>query len=180
MERRSFLLSLAGAAAAARARAAEAKAFPGTLCFFSKHLPRLDARGLARALKPLGFGGVDLTVRKGGHVAPENASALLPGFVEAIRGEGLSVPMITTELLRAADATAAPIFETAGRLGIPYLKPGYWRWAFADVRKELAAAAADLRSLSELAPRANVQIGFHNHSGYLGGSVWDIAPVIDT
>jgi sugar phosphate isomerase/epimerase len=179
MERRSFLLSLAGAAAAARAGAAGPGTFSGTLCFFSKHLPRLDGRGLARALKPLGFGGVDLTVRRGGHVAPENAAALLPGFVEAIRGEGLAVPMITTELQRASDPTATPLFETAGRLGIPYLKPGYWRYAFQDVRTELASAATDLQSLAELAPRTGVQIGFHNHSGYLGGSVWDIAPTID-
>jgi len=39
MNRRSFLVSVAGAAAAARAFAAERKGFPGTLCFFSKHLP---------------------------------------------------------------------------------------------------------------------------------------------
>jgi sugar phosphate isomerase/epimerase len=179
MNRRSFLVSVAGAAAAARAGAAERKGFPGTLCFFSKHLPRLDGRGLARALKPLGFGGVDLTVRKNGHIAPENAAALLPGFVEAIRSEGLAVPMITTELLRASDPTAVEVFETAGRLGIPFLKPGYWRYAFVDVRHELAVAAAELRSLAELAAKAGVQIGFHNHSGYLGGSVWDIAPAID-
>ena len=25
-----------------------------------------------------------------------------------------------------------------------------------------------------------VHMGFHNHSGYIGGNIWDIAPVIDT
>jgi len=70
MNRRHFLGALTTAALVPPARAAETSRFQGTLCFFSKHLPRLEARQLGRALRPVGFGGVDLTVRKGGHVAP--------------------------------------------------------------------------------------------------------------
>jgi sugar phosphate isomerase/epimerase len=153
--------------------------FPGTLCLFSKHLPGLDASGLGRALKSLGFDGVDLTVRPGGHVVPERAAADLPPFLRTLRDEGLEVPMITTGLVAAAEATARPILETAGRHGVPFFKPGYYRYAFADVRQELEHAAAELRGLADLSTRSGVVLGFHNHAGYVGGPVWDVARIID-
>jgi sugar phosphate isomerase/epimerase len=180
VSRRRFLGAAAGAAAAALSRRGEAaNGFRGTLCFFSKHLPDMDAKGLARALARLGFGGVDLTVRPGGHVAPERAAADLPPFLAALREGGLEVPMITTGLLSASEPTARPILETAGRHHVPLFKPGYYRYAFADVRKELGTAAAELRGLAELATRCGVQLGFHNHAGYVGAPLWDIAPTID-
>jgi L-ribulose-5-phosphate 3-epimerase len=184
--RRRFLRAAAmGAAgfasrrAAAAAPAAVAAAFPGTVCLFSKHLPTLDARGLGRAVKSLGFAGVDLTVRPGGHVTPERAAEDLPSFVQTLRDEGLDVPMITTAIVSAAEPTARPILETAGRRGIPFFKPGYYRYAFADVRQELARAASLLRGVAELGTRSGVALGFHNHAGYVGGQLWDIAPAID-
>ena len=87
--------------------------------------------------------------------------------------------MITTGLLSAGDPTAAPLLETAGKLGIPFFKPGYARYAFRDVRQEIAAAAADLRGLAALSMRHQVVLGFHNHAGNVGGPVWDVVPVID-
>jgi sugar phosphate isomerase/epimerase len=153
--------------------------FQGTLCLFSKHLPSLDALPLARAVKALGFAGVDLTVRPGGHVEPERAVADLPRFLKTLRDEGLEVPMITTALVSASEATARPILETAGRHGVLFFKPGYYRYAFTDVRKELDRAATALRGLAELGAQCGVALGFHNHAGYIGGPVWDVVPIID-
>src|SRR5215510_6024064 len=101
--------------------------FNGAVCLFSKHLPAMNWSRLAQAVKKLGFGGIDLTVRPGGHVAPERAAEDLPKAAAAIRAEGLSVPMITTGLTSAADPTAKPILSTAGKLQIPFCKPGYWK-----------------------------------------------------
>jgi sugar phosphate isomerase/epimerase len=186
--RRQFVQVTAAAGAAAalgaispRTRVAGAEpGFRGTLCFFSKHLPRLDGRALGRALKPLGFGGVDLTVRPGGHINPARVAQDLPPFVAGIRQEGLAVPMITTELLSDADPAARPTLETAAALQIPFFKPGYYRYAFVDVRKEIDAAGQRLRGLAAIGARAGVHLGFHNHAGYIGGGIWDIAPIIDT
>lgn len=171
--------TVASAVVPRRAAGALGSRFPGTLCLFSKHLPALDARPLARAVKSLGFAGVDLTVRPGGHVEPDRAPADLPPFLKTVRDEGLEVPMITTALVSAAEATARPILETAGRHGVAFFKPGYYRYAFADVRKELDRAATALRGLAELGAQCGVQLGFHNHAGYVGGSVWDVVPIID-
>lgn len=182
--RRRFIetVAAAGTVAAFSPRglaAAEEPGFRGTLCFFSKHLPRHDARGLARALKPLGFTGIDLTVRPKGHIEPARVVQDLPPFVAGIREEGLAVPMITTALTSDADPAARPTFETAASLRIPYLKPGYYSYKFVDVRKEREQVGSQLRSLAVLAARTGVQIGFHNHDGNVGGGVWDIVPIID-
>jgi len=180
--RRRFL-AVAGAAAAAGALPrvlAGAPAFPGTLCLFSKHLPSMDASRLARAVRPLGFAGLDLTVRPGGHVDPERAAADLPRFVATLRDEGVEVPMITTALVSATEAVARPILETAGRHGgVAFFKPGYYRYTFTDVRQDLDTAATQLRGLAALGAQCGVQLGFHNHAGYVGGPVWDVVPIID-
>ena len=157
-----------------------APGFRGTLCFFSKHLPRLDGHGLSRALKPLGFGGVDLTARPGGHVDPKRVTQDLPVFVNGIREEGLEVPMITTDLTSAEDPAARPTLDAAAALKIPFFKPGYYRYAFQDARKEVAAAGAKLRALAALSASTGVHLGYHNHSGYIGGNIWDIAPIVDS
>jgi L-ribulose-5-phosphate 3-epimerase len=184
VSRRHFIETVAAAGTVAAfspsgLAAAEGPGFRGTLSFFSKHLPRHDARGLARALKPLGFAGVDLTVRPKGHIEPSRVVQDLPPFVAAIREEGLAVPMITTALTSDADPAARPTMETAASLRIPYLKPGYYNYAFSDVRKELEAVGRQLRGLAAIAARTGVQIGFHNHAGNVGGGVWDIVPIMD-
>jgi sugar phosphate isomerase/epimerase len=177
--RRSFLASVAGAAVAP-AHMAAAAGFPGTVCLFSKHLPALDAPALGRAVKSLGLGAVDLTVRPGGHVPPERAAGGLAPFVRALRAEGVEVPMITTALVSASDPHARAILETAGRERVRFFKTGYFRYRFADVRAEIEEVGVALRGLAALAAECGVPLGFHNHAGYIGGPVWDIVPVMET
>lgn len=187
MNQRRDFLKLASSAAVTGAFATNLQArptapesgFKGQVVFFSKHLPHLDYEQLARTVKTLGFAGVDLTVRPGGHVLPERATEDLPKAAAAIRKAGLSLPMITTGLLSAAEPTAKPILSAAGKLGIPFIKPGYWKYQFADVRQELAKFAADFRGLAELAKQSGVQLGFHNHEGNLGGPLLDVVSTID-
>jgi hypothetical protein len=70
LSRRNFIHIAAGTAvlglASSDAGAQRSAGFPGSLCFFSKHLPRMNGRELGRSLEALGFDGVDLTVRPGG------------------------------------------------------------------------------------------------------------------
>src|ERR1019366_95831 len=137
LSRREFLQVSSAAAAATALPGVMATAAPppaagpykGTFCMFSKPVPQLSWKELAQAVKSAGFGGVDLTVREElGHVMPKRAAEDLPKAVEAIRAEGIEVPMITTELLRGDDPTALSILPTAGMLKIPYSKPGYYRY----------------------------------------------------
>jgi L-ribulose-5-phosphate 3-epimerase len=192
ISRREFLVTASAAAGAAAGAAATLRAttdverrmgggrgFQGRFCLFSKHLPGLDWAALGGAVREAGFDGVDLTVRPKGHVEPSRAREDLPRAIEAIRQHGTDVPMITTELLSASDPTARPILEAAAKSGVRYFKPGYYRYALSDVRAELAEAGRALAGLAELAQSCGIELGFHNHEGYLGASLWDIAPEMD-
>jgi sugar phosphate isomerase/epimerase len=145
-----------------------------TLCMFSKHFPELNYEELGKTCKDLGFGGIDLTVRPKGHVLPEKVAEDLPRAVEALRKAGLDVPMITTELTSASDPAAVPTLKTAARLGIPYFKPGYWRYNATDPLTRIKEVGADIRGLAVLAAEHKITMGLHNHSGtYVGEAVWD-------
>ena len=168
-DRRAFLEAAGGAAVAAvvsRSAGAPtaAGATPGSQAsgaggpgrrpsdgFFSKHLPDVGWADLAAATIDMGFDGIDLTVRPKGHVAPERVAEDLPRAVEAIRAGGTTIPMITTEVTSASQPAARAIFAAAGTAGIRLVKVGYWKYARADVRAEVAAMGRDLAGLAELA-----------------------------
>ncbi|HLY19047.1 MAG TPA: sugar phosphate isomerase/epimerase family protein [Bryobacteraceae bacterium] len=177
LSRRAFAV---GGAAALQVRAQTPRALP-TICLFSKHLPKIHYADLGGVLKDLGFGGCDLTVRPGGHVEPALAPADLYRAVEAIRAEGVEVPMITTAFVSAADPTLRSVLAIAGRMKVPYFKLGYWPYRpgdnietrVAEVRREVAGLVAQGRAYGMAA-------GFHNHSGnYVGEAVWDGRAIIE-
>src|SRR5258708_13809990 len=124
MTRRELFLY---ASAAAAMRSARAATQTPPLCIFSKHLPDLGYDDLGNVARQMGFDGVDLTVRKGGHVVPERAAEDLPRAVEAIRGHQLAVPMITTEIVDAAEKDARPLPAPASRCCVKLWKTRYWR-----------------------------------------------------
>jgi L-ribulose-5-phosphate 3-epimerase len=185
--RRDLIVTTAqlfGAAAIAAPLSAAARVRSGpSFLLFSKHLPELAWPALGRAVKEAGFDGIDLTVRPQGHVAPDRAAEDLPRAIEAIAAHGITVPMITTELVSADAPTARPILRAAATSGVRYFKTGYWRYASpanrADVRAQVAAAGAALAGLAALAREYGIELGFHNHAGYIGAPLWDVAPAMD-
>jgi L-ribulose-5-phosphate 3-epimerase len=187
LTRRDWMRTAAGAGAAlAAARVADARQGASgpvpqrpVFCLFSKHLPELAWGDVGRAVKDAGFDGVDLTVRAGGHVLPERAAEDLPRAIEAIGAHGVSVPMVTTDLTSAANPFARPLLTAAARAGVGYFKTGYWHYKSPDVREQAAATAEALAGLAVLARDCGMQLGFHNHAGYVGAALWDIAPAMD-
>ena len=173
MTRRQMLA--AGAAGAMAGAAAQGAGAKPTLCLFSKHLPWMGYAEMAKFLRGMGFPGVDLTVRPNGHVLPENAERDLPKAHEALKAEGVDVPMITTGLLSNDDPAARPTLYTAAKLGVPFFKLGYYRYGKEiDLEGTLEAVKPQVDSLAALAEHAGICGGFHNHSGaYVGSSVWD-------
>lgn len=177
--RRFMAAGVAGWSGLALRRERTDRSFQATLCFFSKHLAENDWERLAENVKSLGFDGIDLTVRPGGHVLPEQTERDLPRAAAAIREAGLKLPMITTALLSGGEPAARPILSTAGRLKIPYLKPGYYKYKLADVRAELREVKGHFESLVALAKECGVQVGYHNHAHNVGAAIWDMAQIMD-
>jgi len=132
-------------------------------------------------VRDLGFDGVDLTVRPGGHVPPEKAPVNLLRAVESLRGEGVDIPMITTGIVSASDAMGRFILAVAGRLQIPFYKPGYWRYAPTDnIEAKLAEVRREVSGLVSLNRACGIVAGFHNHSGgYVGTAIWDTRAIIN-
>ena len=184
IDRRTFLAwSAAAGIGVSRAGVAPLSAAPPSradaarpVCIFSKHLQWLDYREMAELAAEIGFDGVDLTVRPGGHVLPERAAADLPRAVEAVRAAGLAVPMITTAIVRPDDPVTASILGTARDLGIRHYRMGYL--AYQDSTGVAASLEAHRPLMRELAAM-NEEYGLHgayqNHAGTgVGGPVWDL------
>src|SRR5580698_1981252 len=105
--------AVAGAALLGQAKAADAKAAgpKPKVAIFSKHLLFLQGEELAKGAAEIGFDGIDLAVRKGGHVEPERVRQDLPALVGILRAQGLEVPMLTTDIIDADTPYAGDVLE---------------------------------------------------------------------
>lgn len=185
VSRRHFMAATAAAVGlAANGAHAEGEGKPKgpSICVFTKYLQFLDYAALGKTCKAVGLDGVDLTVRKGGHVEPDKVTVDLPRAAETIRAEGIDVSMITTSLNNGDDPTAPKILETASKLGIRYFRVGGLLYEkTTHPLAQLSKFTEGLRSLATLAEQYNLTAGYHNHSGFneVGGAIWDLQRMID-
>lgn len=146
------------------------------VCVFSKHLQWLDYDGMAQKAADAGFDGLDLTVRPGGHVEPENVERDLPRAVRAVQRAGLSVPMMTTSVNSVSSETRK-VLGTAAELGIGYYRMGYFRYRNGgDLEDTLDLASRELERFAQLNESLGIRGGYQNHAGegYFGASIWDL------
>ena len=181
LSRRDFLARSVAVAALAAAPARAQTATPA-VCVFSKHLQFItDYATLGKTAKELGVDALDLTVRKGGHVLPENVTLDLPRAADAIRAEGVDVAMITTNLNSGDDKDARPILEAASKAGIGFARVGGLSYSDGgDIASELQTQQEQLRGLARVLEKYGVTGGYHNHSGgtNMGAVLWDLRQVI--
>ncbi|MDZ7604168.1 MAG: sugar phosphate isomerase/epimerase family protein [Cyclobacteriaceae bacterium] len=146
------------------------------VCIYSKHLHWLDFREMGIYARDLGFDGIDLTVRKGGHVAPELAESLLPKAIEEITSSGIIVPMMVTDINSADDALTEKIVKTAAASGIKFYRFAYYRYTQeGSIPSQLDDFRRKIEKLAELNAKYNIHGAYQNHAGdYVGASVWDI------
>lgn len=146
------------------------------LCVFSKHLQWLDYNATAETAAEIGFDGVDLAVRPGGHVLPERVEEDLPKAVEAMKQAGLQVPMMTTAITNATDPHTEPVLKTAAEQGIRYYRMGYLRYRDDESPADtLRGYREQLAALGELNAKYGLHGAYQNHSGTrVGGPVWDL------
>jgi sugar phosphate isomerase/epimerase len=163
-----------------RAAASPATVTDFSLNVFSKHLQWLNYPELAKVAAELGFEGIDLTVRPGGHVEPARVAEELPRAVEAIRQQGLQVPLITTSITRADESFAEDILRTASALRIPFYRMGWIAYnPGLGIEQNLAEITARLKGLQTLNQRYSIHGGYQNHQGAnFGSAVWDLWTVL--
>jgi sugar phosphate isomerase/epimerase len=133
---------------------------------FSKKLVDRDINGVGEVVSGLDLAGVDLTVRPGGHVLPEDAPSQLPKAVETLSSHGLGVPMITTGVTDADEPHAAGVFSAASECGVGYIKLGYWKYeGFGSVLRQIKEIRDKIDGLQGLSKEYGVNAAIHIHSG---------------
>lgn len=148
-----------------------------TVHVFSKHLQWLNYEDMAATAAEIGFDGVDLTVRPGGHVLPQRVEDDLPRAVEAAQKAGIQISMMTTAVTDPRDPLTESILATAGRLGIRYYRMGYYRYQdqkqVADYLDDIKPMMADLAAMNE---HYGLSGSYQNHAGagYVGAPLWDL------
>src|SRR5437762_1902798 len=97
---------------------------PMNYILFSKMVRELGIPQLIQTLKDVGADGVDLCVRPGHPVNPENSRSELPKAAKAIRDTGLVIPMVTgpTNVSDARSSTWENIFRACHDSGIRDVK----------------------------------------------------------
>ena len=148
---------------------------------FSKHLQWLGYAEMAQVAAGIGFDGIDITVRPGGHVLPENVAEDLPKAVDAVRKTGLNVYMITTAIVDAEDPVTENILKTASALGIRHYRTGWFKYdEQTGVDDNLAIFKTKLEKLALLNKKYSITGEYQNHSGkYFGAPIWDLYTVLN-
>ncbi len=177
LRRREVLALGAGALAASVTGSAAGAPLVPKVCVFSKHLQWLSVPDAANLAAEIGFDGIDLTVRHGGHIDPARCEEDLPNAVEAIRKAGLEAQMITTGIVDAQSSYAEKILASAAALQIRrYRWGGFSLDAHRSIPDQIAAYRPAVRDLAALNRRHGVCAMYHTHSGagVLGASIWDL------
>jgi sugar phosphate isomerase/epimerase len=152
------------------------------ISIFSKHLEFLQGDELAAGAKEIGFDGVDLAVRKGGHVEPERVREDLPALVAAIRKQGLEVPMLTTDIIDADTPHAADVLAVMTDLGIHHYRWGGFVWADGTpIAKQIEEFKPRVARLAALNAKYQASAMYHTHSGtgLVGASIWDLYQILN-
>ena len=160
------------------ARAADEKpAHKLKVAIFSKHLQFLAGEEMAQAAAGIGFDGVDITVRKGGHVEPERVRQDLPPLVGIIRKHGLEVPMITVDIVDTQTPFAEDVLKAMTSLGIRNYRWGGLRYEEGQpYAAQLDRMKPRIAKLAALNSRYQACAMYHTHSGtgVVGASIWDL------
>lgn len=147
------------------------------IAVFSKHLQFVRGGELAQAVADLGFDGVDITLRRGGHVEPATVGKDLPALVATLRQHSLEVPMVTTDIADAETPFTEDILKAASQLGIRNYRFGAFKWdANVPYDRQLDAMKPRLAKLAAINARYGMCAMYHTHSGagVVGASIWDL------
>ena len=151
-----------------------------TISSFSKIFQFLNYDELAALFKDSGLDGIDLSLRKGGHVEPENVEKDLPKVVKAAQKYGISVPSIVTDILDTDDPLTERVLKTASDNGVKYYRLAYYSYNYKlSIPANLENFRVKMERLGEMNAKYNITGGYQNHYGSrFGSSLWEIWEVI--
>jgi sugar phosphate isomerase/epimerase len=148
---------------------------------FTKPLQDLSFEETARVSAEIGWDGIELALRAGGHVLPERVDDDLPRIVGALRARSQRVLVIATDV-RGADALSERVLLAAAREGIQQYRAGPFRYREGtSITRQLADIRAELNDMAAMNRQLGVTGLLQNHSGngYVGAAVWDLHVLLE-
>jgi sugar phosphate isomerase/epimerase len=134
--------------------------------YFTKMLKGLDLKGLIAFCKDVGLDGVDLAVRPGYPINPDNMAKALPEAAKMFTGEGLTIGLVTADagVNDPASKAAKGLFEASAVAGVAAIKIGYFPYKN-DFDADFKDARTKLAGFAKLAEEHKVKASVHTHSG---------------
>ncbi len=118
------------------------------------------------AARRIGFDGLDLTARPGGHVKPEDVDRGLAAARKAADAAGMSLDMISTAISEVTSPHAEATFAAAAHYGVGKIKLGYWKYKpFGTAARQIDETRTKLDRIIKLARKYRVLPCIHVHSG---------------
>jgi sugar phosphate isomerase/epimerase len=139
---------------------------------FTKPWPELPLADLGKFVKNLGFDGIELPVRPGYQVPPEEVAKALPEAAKVLADQGIKIGSI-------AGPTDERTITACAKAGVPIIRV----CVDIDMRIGYMATEAKIRSrydaLIPLLEQSGVAIGVQNHCGHDVGSAIGIMHLIE-
>lgn len=134
--------------------------------YFTKTLQKLTVKDLVAFCKETGLDGVDMAVRPGYPVTPDNAAKALPEAAKAFKDAGLTIGLVSapTGLNDPESKSAIALFDACAAAGVPAVKIGYFSYR-APFDEAVKSARQKLAGFAKLAAKAKVRCAYHTHSG---------------
>ncbi|QDU80386.1 Xylose isomerase-like TIM barrel [Polystyrenella longa] len=144
----------------------EVKPQPQMACF-TKSFQDWSIPEVCQRFKSIGLDGLDLTVRKNGHINPDkqNVHQELKQAARAADDSGMKILFLTTDITEP-NARAEEVLAAAEAIGIRKIKLGYYKYnGFGNLQQQMDQVKQKLASVGQLCARYNVLPCVHIHSG---------------
>jgi sugar phosphate isomerase/epimerase len=148
---------------------------------FTKPIQDLSFEDTAQFAADVGWDGIEVALRAGGHVLPERVDEDLPKLVAAL-GRRRQTVLVTATDIRGVDPVTERVLRASATAGIRFYRLGAYRYrAGVPLLQQLAEFRAQLKDLGALNRQLGVTGLVQNHSGngYVGSAVWDIHALIE-
>lgn len=185
--RRTFLKQAVAAGTLAGVAGANPKSTPKSnpwpILLFEKPVQALSYDEIGEQLAAMGIDGIEATIRKNGHILPENAAKQIPAMVKSLAKSGLHTIVATTDVV-VADSNTSDFLKVLKDNGITRYRMGFYRYARkGNPMDQVPAFREKLLGLAELNEQHGMQGLYQIHSGhdgvgYVGSLVWDVVGML--
>lgn len=176
-ERRDFLKQVVAAGALAGvAGGADESVDDWPIVVFEKPVQALSYDEIGERLASMGVQGIEATIRKNGHIKPENAAKEIPGMLKSLKKAGLNTVIAATDVLDA-DGKTSEFLRVLKDHGITDYRMGHYRYDLkGNPMDQVEGFQERMLKVAELNDALGMQGLYQVHAGaaLVGSMVWDV------